>query len=291
MDVNSSSVDKALTAGGEKVSGAQAELKRDKPPKQNPPKEEKPGKKANQPDKKGDKAGKEKAKKEEVEAAAADPKGKGKGKGKDKGKKDPLTKEEKSKRPCMYFAYDSCVHGEKCEYLHDKNNLYKGPKPRTKPSASAGVAAVSPVAAATVIPTAEAAVREAKKECTKVFKRMSPTLLPHVFSKAVTAIMAAIACLNPVSLSHTNHVPAAIALVEMSFLLGSGAGRNLMSKRDMPEGWNERVIEPAENLVLRTGGGERKASESISLQGNISGKNDFFVSKRMSSCVVFGNPN
>ena len=44
----------------------------------------------------------------------------------------------------------------------------------------------------------------------------------------------------------------------------------------MPEGWNDRVIEPAENLVFRTGGGERKANESISLQGNISGKNDFF---------------
>ena len=288
VDVNSSSVDKALTAGGEKVSGAQAELKRDKPPKQKPPKEEKPGKKENKPDKKGDKAGKEKPKKEEVEAAAADAKGKGKGKGKDKGKKEPLTKEEKSKRPCMYFAYDSCVHGEKCEYLHDKNNLYKGPKPRTKSSTSAGVAAVSSVAAATSIPTAEAAVREAKKECRKVFKRMSPTLLPHVFSKAITAIMAAIACLNPVSLSNTNHIPAAIAPVEMSFLLDSGAGRNLMSKRDMPEGWNDRVIEPAENLVFRTGGGERKASESISLQGNISGKNDFFVLKECLSVLSLG---
>ena len=111
----------------------------------------------------------------------------------------------------MYFAYDSCVHGEKCEYLHDKNNLYKGPKPRTKSSASAGVAAVSSVAAATAIPTAEAAVREAKKECRKICKRRSRTLLPHVFSKAVTAIMAAIACLNPVSLSNTTQVPAAIA--------------------------------------------------------------------------------
>ena len=287
MDVNSSSVDKALTAGGEKVSGAQAELKRDKTPKQKPPKEEKPGKKENKPDKKGDKAGKEKPKKE-VEAAAADAKGKGKGKGKDKGKKEPLTKEEKSKRPCMYFAYDSCVHGEKCEYLHDKNNLYKGPKPRTKSSTSAGVAAVSSVAAATAIPTAEAAVREAKKECRKVFKRMSPTLLPHVFSKAITAIMAAIACLNPVSLSNTNHIPAAIAPVEMSFLLDSGAGRNLMSKRDMPEGWNDRVVEPTENLVFRTGGGERKASESISLQGNISGKNDFFVLKECPPVLSLG---
>ena len=100
--------------------------------------------------------------------------------------------------------------------------------------------------------------------------------------------MAAIACLNPVSLSNTNHVPAASAPVEMSFLLDSGAGRNLMSKKDMPEGWNDRVIEPAENLVFRTGGGERKASESISLQGNISGNNDFFVLKECPPVLSLG---
>ena len=170
----------------------------------------------------------------------------------------------------MYFAYESCVHGEKCEYVHDKNNLYKGQRPRTKSSAKAGVASV---AAATAIPTAEAAVRKAKKECRKVFKRMPPPppLLPHVFSKAVTAITAAVACLNPVSLSNTVLVPAAIAPVEMSFLLDSGAGRNLKSRKDLPDGWNNRVFEPAENLVFRAGGGESKANESISLQGNISG--------------------
>ena len=170
----------------------------------------------------------------------------------------------------MYFAYESCVHGEKCEYVHDKNNLYKGQRPRTKSSATAGVAA------ATAIPTAEAAVRKAKKECRKVFKRMPPPppLLPHVFSKAVTAITAAVACLNPVSLSNTVLVPAAIAPVEMSFLLDSGAGRNLKSRKDLPDGWNNRVFEPAENLVFRAGGGESKANESISLQGNISGRSN-----------------
>ena len=56
----------------------------------------------------------------------------------------------------------------------------------------------------------------------------------------------------------------------------------------MPEGWNDRVIEPAENLVFRTGGGERKASESISLQGNISGNNDFFVSKECPPVLFLG---
>ena len=231
---------------------------------------EKPDK--SKPDK-PDKPDKGKGKKEEIDAAAA-LKGKGKDKGKTKDTREPLTKEEKAKRPCMHFAYDSCVHGEKCEYLPDKNNLYKGPRPRTKSSAAAGVATV---AAATAIPTAEATVRKAKKKCRKVFKRMTPSLLPHVFSRAATAIMAAIASLNPVSLSNTVKAPAAIAPVEMSFLLDSGAGMNLKSKKDMPEFWNDRVVEAAEDLVPRTGGGERKASESISLQGSISGKNDFFV--------------
>lgn len=60
-------------------------------------------------------------------------------------------KGEKSKQPCMYFAFDSCTKGDKCPYLHDKNNLYKGekPKPLTK-STPAGSATVYAGAAKTV---------------------------------------------------------------------------------------------------------------------------------------------
>ena len=294
MDTNTTSVDEALTSGGDsKIAGAQADPKKpDKPPKPTkPPKGEKPNKKPEKPDKeKPDKPDKpdEKGKKEkeEIDAAAAS---KGKGKGKDKGKskdaREPLTKEEEAKRPCMYFAYDSCVHGEKCEYLHDKNNLYKGPRPRAKSPAAAGVASV---AAASATPTAEAAVRKAKKECRKVFKRMTPSLLPHVFSRAAAAIMAAVACLSLASLSNTVGAPAAIAPLKWVFFLIQEQGGNLMSKRDMPETWNDRVVEPAEDLVFRTGGGERKASESISLQGNLSGKNDFFVLKECPPVLPLG---
>lgn len=56
----------------------------------------------------------------------------------------------------------------------------------------------------------------------------------------------------------------------------------------MPESWNDHVVEPAENLVFRAGGGERKASESISLQGSISGKNDFFVLKECLPVLCLG---
>ena len=41
----------------------------------------------------------------------------------------PSAKEKKAKMPRMYFAFDSCAK-DKCDYLHDKNNLYKGPKPQ-----------------------------------------------------------------------------------------------------------------------------------------------------------------
>lgn len=39
---------------------------------------------------------------------------------------------------------------------------------------------------------------------------------------------------------------------------------------------------------FRTGGGERKANESISLQGSISGKNDFFVLKECLPVLCLG---
>ena len=151
MDTNTTSVDKALASGGDsKIAGARADPKKpDKPPKPTkPPKGETPNKEPEKPDKvkpdKPDMPDKGKGRKDEVDAAAP-PKGKGKGKdkGKSKDTREPLTKEEKAKRPCMHFAYESCVHGEKCEYLHDKNNLYKGPRPRTKSSAAAGVATVA----------------------------------------------------------------------------------------------------------------------------------------------------
>lgn len=58
-----------------------------------------------------------------------------------------MSREDRAKLPCMYFAYDSCTKGAKCPYLHDKNNLFKGPKPqalqKSSTSATAGAATVS----------------------------------------------------------------------------------------------------------------------------------------------------
>ena len=55
----------------------------------------------------------------------------------------------------MYFAFVSCTKGDKCPYLHDKNKLYKGAKPKglekNTPAGSATVhAGVARVLAGTV---------------------------------------------------------------------------------------------------------------------------------------------
>ena len=249
MDVNTTSVDKALTVGGQdsKIAGAQAEPKtktKEKPEKTSKPDQKDKTKKEykNEKSEKKDKpkASKKAEQESQVDAAAAQ-KGKGKGKG-SKGKsgdKPELTKEQKAKLPCMYFAYDSCHKGKDCEFLHDKNNLYKGPKPWSKASGSsstaAGAATVS-AAAMTLIPSAEAAVKNAKKLCRKVASARLPGL--NLMARTVTAIMAAITCCTPIGQVEGPKVPAMVSdPCEMEFLLDSGAGRNLLSKDSMPDEW------------------------------------------------------
>lgn len=74
--------------------------------------------------------------------------------------------------------------------------------------------------------------------------------------------------------------------------MDSGAGRNLLSKDSMPEEWNGFIIDPPENLIFRTGGGERKTTKAIELKGQISGLNTFYIRyfRNMPSCIVIGNP-
>ena len=289
MDVNTTSVDKALTVGGQdsKIAGAQAEPKtktKEKPEKTSKPDQKDKTKKEykNEKSEKKDKpkAAKKAEQESQVDAAAAQ-KGKGKGKG-SKGKsgdKPELTKEQKAKLPCMYFAHDSCHKGKDCEFLHDKNNLYKGPKPWSKASGSsstaAGAATVS-AAAMTLIPSAEAAVKNAKKLCRKVASARLPGL--NLMARTVTAIMAAITCCTPIGQVEGPKVPAMVSdPCEMEFLLDSGAGRNLLSKDSMPDEWLPCVVDPPENLIFRTGGGERKSMKAIELQGQVSGLNTFYT--------------
>ena len=80
------------------------------------------------------------------------PKAKGeKGKGKGKGK-TPLTAEEKSKTPCVFFQMPSgCVHGDKCQYSHVKTSDPKNPSPKVKAKARADPKAKPSVPAAVAI--------------------------------------------------------------------------------------------------------------------------------------------
>ena len=100
---------------------------------------------------------KKKTKKEDSEVPATPaPKGKGKGKGKGdstprrttprgtrgggQGESTPrseqarravqMTKEEKARKPCMFYAFGSCK-ATRCEFLHDDANKYTGPPPRS----------------------------------------------------------------------------------------------------------------------------------------------------------------
>ncbi|CAE7545185.1 RE1 [Symbiodinium sp. CCMP2592] len=139
LEDNADAIDKALRPKGHananpapKAEGEGARTKKEKE-KERRDKEEKDKKEKEKKEKKKEK---EKAKKEkkkaekqaqeeaEAAAAAAPPKGKGKGRG--KSPRTPKTKDEKAKLPCMYFAYDACTAGDKCEYSHDKDNMYKG---------------------------------------------------------------------------------------------------------------------------------------------------------------------
>ena len=57
----------------------------------------------------------------------------------------------------MFFAYDACK-ASKCDFLHDKNNLYKGPQSRSlrfanKPSKDTVAANVAVVQSAFATPT------------------------------------------------------------------------------------------------------------------------------------------
>ena len=112
---------------------------------------------------------KKKKEKDEPEVPAAPAKGKGKGKGKGDttprtppGRRTPrggrggggnttprsdqarragqMTKEEKARTPCMFYAFGSCK-AAKCDFLHDDSNKYTGPPPRSLAEAKADATA------------------------------------------------------------------------------------------------------------------------------------------------------
>ena len=334
LDENTAAIDRALASKtGQNVPGNPApknqETAKSEKEKQKEKEHREREKKEKDKEKKKEKAKEKKEKARAAAAAAASEAAtptpatpaKGKGKGKDK-PKSPRTREEKAKLPCMYFAYDSCTRGDKCEYIHDKNNLYKGPKPRGL-KANAGAATVAAgVAMASVLPTAEGLSRNegqcgdaslsaqdsskhvqgvadrVKEVGSKLFKtgrkaKLSGNLLPKgsLFARAFTTVMTAMACLDPATsvtgmanLCNTREVNP----LGMEFLLDSGAGRNLISKRHLPEETHGMFSRAPERLQFSTGGGTRSGSQAVRMKGDLSGDNVFYSLKECPPALSVG---
>ena len=187
----------------------------------------------------------------------------------------------------MFYAYDSCNAGTSCEYSHDKNNLYKGPKPRgIKSATSAGAASVSAATAAVMfdsLPKSKAEVlkvaatplvTKAVKGAKACFKKRA-SLLPRgsMFQRAFTTIMAATAACQSVS---------------MEFLLDSGAGRNLISPSSLPSEMLPLFGEAPEKLKFSTGGGVRSGTKAVKIQGSTSGENVFYSLKDCPPALSLG---
>ena len=313
LEENTVSIEKSLAnIGNKETPAAPAKGKdKEKPSKEKSSKESKPSKpdKPDKPkDKKPDKPSKEsKPSKEDVNAAAA--KGKGKGNG-EKPKKDK--DKDKKKQPCMYYGYDSCSKGKDCPYLHDPNNKYQGPKPKGLEKGSSSSAGAATVLAATCLASqAEPALgsvvsstyapqpREAG-DCLGEFperihskhvvkgaintatnaakgllkssksKSKGRPCFPRVsvFEKAVKVFSAIAACVNPV-----------LPQVNQEFLLDTGAGRNLISYKSMPDCFKEHVTEAPEKVQFATGGGIRPSAKALNLEGQLSGNNTFYALK------------
>lgn len=317
LEENTVSIEKSLANIGNKETPAAPAKEKDKekPSKEKSSKESKPSKpdKPDKPkDKKPDKPSKEsKPSKEDVNAAAA--KGKGKGNGEKPKKDNDKDKEkDKKKQPCMYYGYDSCSRGKDCPYLHDPNNKYQGPKPKGLQKGSSSSAGAATVLAATCLASqAEPALgsvvsstyapqpREAgdclgefpkrihskhvvkgainkATNATKGLLKSSKSkskgrpCFPRVsvFEKAVKVFSAIAACVNPV-----------LPQVNQEFLLDTGAGRNLISYKSMPDCFKEHVTEAPEKVQFATGGGIRPSAKALNLEGQLSGNNTFYALK------------
>ena len=179
-------------------------------------------------------------------ALAADPKGgpKGKGdkgeKGKGKGKgKAPLTAEEKSKTPCIFFQMPSgCVHGSNCQYAHTKADVPKNPPPK----------------------------KNDKDGKAKAKAKSDPKASPPKALAAVAILAASVLGANGFEFAADTGVGR--HLISRESLINQGA-----SGLDFDR--NTRVA--GESLRFHTGGGTRNSSNSIGLRDDIFGTSNHFI--------------
>eukprot|EP00435_Cladocopium_sp_Y103_P060485 s1600_g22.t1 len=316
LEENSANIEKSLSNINTKTETPANPAKTEKPSKKDTkqPKPEKP-EKAQKPDKppKTEKPSKP-DKPADASTSAAPAKGKGKS-GKDgKGEKPKGDKgEDLKKKPCMYYGFNSCTKGDKCPYLHDPNNKYQGPKPKglrdASGTSSAANAETNPVSSFPNAPQAEEshvprdtpktdasingsvgdeasvkgaahAASQARKACRKFLRSQRSTNgLPRtsMFERAVKVFSAMVACMNPATTS-----------VNQDFLLDTGAGRNLISYKGMPDVFKGHVTEAPERVQFTTGGGIRPSATAVKLQGSLSGTNTFYALKECPHALSVG---
>ena len=172
----------------------------------------------------------------------AGPKGKGdkgeKGKGKGKGKA-PLTAEEKSKTPCIFFQMPSgCVHGSNCQYAHVKTDVPKNPPPK----------------------------KNDKDGKAKAKAKSDPKASPPKALAAVAILAASVLGAN--GFEFAADTGAGRHLISRESLINQGA-----SGLDFDR--NTRVA--GESLRFHTGGGTRNSSDSIGLRDDIFGTSNHFI--------------
>ena len=179
-------------------------------------------------------------------ALAADPKGgpKGKGdkgeKGKGKGKgKVPLTAEEKSKTPCIFFQMPSgCVHGSNCQYAHVRADAPKNPPPK----------------------------KNDKDGKAKAKAKSDPKSSPPKALAAVAILAASVLGAN--GFEFAADTGAGRHLISREALINQGADGLDFDR-------NTRVA--GESLRFHTGGGTRNSSNSIGLRDDIFGTSNHFI--------------
>ena len=78
--------------------------------------------------------------------------------------------------------------------------------------------------------------------------------------------------------------------LQQEFFVDSGAGRNLISTKDMPSQWTDFISDPPEQLKFATGGGMRPSSSSkaIKLKGEFSGEGIFYTLKDCPAALSLG---
>ena len=204
--------------------------------------------------------------------------------------------------------------------------MYKGPKPRKLKSSSAGAASVLAGAAfASAIPTSEASIPEGghaaqdgkgspvqdgkvkddlpraqprlKTLIRKQLDRASRNLRRNTvfkgsaLQKVFTTVMTAMAMLDPCSSNNALSSPVVGSdgtTFDMEFLVDSGAGRNLIAKRDLPEEVHSHFADAPEKLRFSTGGGPRSGTKAVRMKGNFLGVNYFYSLNQCPPAVSLG---